>query len=305
MSAITYKSKDTTLVDYQYRFDDAGQLAEQTGTPAWVLPKQAASARYNTLNQITEWNGEPNVFAYDKDGNPIKGVLADGVPFEAEYDAENRLTKLNFTRDNVQYREQFAYAHDHMLAQYQLYKDKALVEEKQFVRYGLVELQQRNAQGKVVQEYAWDKSAAGGIGGLLVAKTNNDVCTYVYNHLGHVQKVLNSSGQVVESYQYTPYGQVEKGSFSEHPFGYSTKRSDFASGLVYFGYRFYSPYQRRWLNRDPLQEQGGINLYAYVNGDPLGYIDPDGQQALPIPYVPDRPLEDYYPKEVTDSIEKV
>uniref|UniRef100_UPI003F844038 hypothetical protein n=1 Tax=Vibrio sp. WZ-1 TaxID=3454501 RepID=UPI003F844038 len=87
------------------------------------------------------------------------------MPFESEYDAKNRLTKLNFT-------------HDHMLAQYQFYKDKVLVEEKQFVRYGLVELQQRNAQGEVVQEYAWDKSALGGIGGLLVAKTNNDVYTY-------------------------------------------------------------------------------------------------------------------------------
>ncbi|WP_196334519.1 RHS repeat-associated core domain-containing protein, partial [Vibrio harveyi] len=79
-----------------------------------------------------------------------------------------------------------------------------------------------------------------------------------------------------------PYGQVEGGSFSEHPFGYSTKRSDFASGLVYFGYRFYSPYQRRWLNRDPQQEQGGINLYAYVNGAPLGYVDPDGRNPVAV-----------------------
>ncbi|AIL73447.1 cysteine peptidase family C39 domain-containing protein [Vibrio vulnificus] len=280
LSGIIYKSKDTTIVDYQYRFDEAGQLSEQTGTPSWVLSKQDSSARYNELNQITEWNGDPNAFAYDKDGNPIKGVLADGVSFEAEYDAENRLTKLNFTRDNVQYREQFVYAHDHMLAQYQLYKNEALVEDKHFVRLGLVELQQRNSQGEVVQEYAWDDSADGGIGGLLVAKTNNDVYTYVYNHLGHVQKVLNSSGQVVESYQYTPYGQVEGGTFSHQPFGYATKRSDFASGLVYFGYRFYSPYQRRWLNRDPLEEQGGINLYAYVNGDPLGYVDPDGRNPV-------------------------
>ncbi|MDK9757033.1 hypothetical protein KIV40_16865 [Vibrio sp. D173a] len=132
----------------------------------------------------------------------------------------------------------------------------------------------------MLQEYAWDKSAPGGIGGLLVAKTSSDIYTYVYNHLGHVQKVLNASGQVVESYQYTPYGQVEGGDFSQQPFGYSTKRSDFESGLVYFGYRFYSPYQRRWLNRDPLQEQGGINLYAYVNGDPLGYVDPDGRNAV-------------------------
>jgi uncharacterized protein RhaS with RHS repeats len=36
----------------------------------------------------------------------------------------------------------------------------------------------------------------------------------------------------------------------------------------------------RWLNRDPLQEQGGINLYAYVNGDPLGYVDPDGRHPV-------------------------
>ncbi|WP_390503153.1 RHS repeat-associated core domain-containing protein [Vibrio harveyi] len=81
-------------------------------------------------------------------------------------------------------------------------------------------------------------------------------------------------------------GQVEGGSFSGQPFGYSTKCCDFASGLVYFGYRFYSSYQRRWLNRDPLQEQGGINLYAYVNGDPLGYIDPDGRFVLVSPPPP-------------------
>ncbi|EDP59511.1 RHS repeat-associated core domain-containing protein [Vibrio sp. AND4] len=280
LSAILYKSKDGTLADYQYRFDEAGQIAEQTGTPAWFLPRQQSNAKYNELNQITEWNGDDKAFVYDKDGNPIKGLLDDGVPFEAEYDAENRLIKLSFTRGDTKYRETFAYGYDHMLAQYQLYKNKALVEEKQFVRLGLVELQQRNAEGEVVQEYAWDKSAPGGIGGLLVAKTSSDIYTYVYNHLGHVQKVLNASGQVVESYQYTPYGQVEGGDFSQQPFGYSTKRSDFASGLVYFGYRFYSPYQRRWLNRDPLQEQGGINLYAYVNGDPLGYVDPDGRNPI-------------------------
>jgi RHS repeat-associated protein len=53
--------------------------------------------------------------------------------------------------------------------------------------------------------------------------------------------------------------------------------------LVYFGYRFYVPHLGRWLNRDPLQEAGGINLYAYVNGDPLGYVDPDGRFVFVIP----------------------
>ncbi|MEZ9549281.1 MULTISPECIES: RHS repeat-associated core domain-containing protein, partial [Vibrio] len=70
------------------------------------------------------------------------------------------------------------------------------------------------------------------------------------------------------------------------PFGMSTKRSDFESGLVYFGYRFYMPNLGRWLNRDPLQEQGGINLYAYVDGDPLGYVDPDGRFSVTVSYYP-------------------
>jgi RHS repeat-associated protein len=92
--------------------------------------------------------------------------------------------------------------------------------------------------------------------------------------------VLDSAGNRVSTHAYTPYGQAIGDDFSLQPFGMSTKRSDFSSGLVYFGYRFYMPNLGRWLNRDPLQEAGGINLYAYVNGDPMGYVDPDGRFAM-------------------------
>ena len=87
--------------------------------------------------------------------------------------------------------------------------------------------------------------------------------------------------------------------FSQQPFGYSSKRSDFSSGLVYFGYRFYMPNLGRWLNRDPLQEQGEINLYAYVNGDPMGYVDPDGLNFIP---VGDFPKEAYMPLNIVNDI---
>ncbi|WP_068716752.1 RHS repeat-associated core domain-containing protein [Vibrio tritonius] len=79
---------------------------------------------------------------------------------------------------------------------------------------------------------------------------------------------------------HSPYGAISGDDLSVQPFGMSTKRGDFESGLVYFGFRFYVPHLGRWLNRDPLQEQGGINLYGYVNGDPLGYVDPDGRYAI-------------------------
>jgi RHS repeat-associated protein len=44
-------------------------------------------------------------------------------------------------------------------------------------------------------------------------------------------------------------------------------------GLYYYGYRFYDPLTQRWLNRDPSGEDGGLNLYAFVNNNPITRID--------------------------------
>ena len=53
-----------------------------------------------------------------------------------------------------------------------------------------------------------------------------------------------------------------------------------ASGMSYYGFRFYSPGQGRFLNRDPIEEQGGLNLYAFVGNDPVNYIDYLGLNPL-------------------------
>lgn len=45
------------------------------------------------------------------------------------------------------------------------------------------------------------------------------------------------------------------------------------------GYRFYDPNLQRWLSRDPIGEEGGINLYEFVNIEPIGFIDPDGLKS--------------------------
>ena len=42
---------------------------------------------------------------------------------------------------------------------------------------------------------------------------------------------------------------------------------------MYYGYRYYSPDLGRWISRDPIEEQGGFNLYAFVNNDPVNKID--------------------------------
>jgi hypothetical protein len=45
-------------------------------------------------------------------------------------------------------------------------------------------------------------------------------------------------------------------------------------------YRWYNSFTRRWISRDPIGEAGGINLYGYVEGNPVRYVDPEGLWQL-------------------------
>jgi len=62
------------------------------------------------------------------------------------------------------------------------------------------------------------------------------------------------------------------------------------SGLYLAPYRAYDPSIGRWLSRDPIEEEGGVNLYGYVENDPINLVDPDGlvpappgPPAIPVP----------------------
>ena len=100
---------------------------------------------------------------------------------------------------------------------------------------------------------------------------------YHYNVRGDVTLVTDASQQKAVEYLYDDYGRINnKTGTLNQPFQYSTKRFDPDTGLAYFGYRFYAPAINKWIARDPLHESGGINLYGYVGGNPLNYVDPFG-----------------------------
>lgn len=56
----------------------------------------------------------------------------------------------------------------------------------------------------------------------------------------------------------------------------STKFTDNETGLSYYGYRYYSASMGKWINRDPIEEQGGLTLYGFNHNNPIGFVDPDG-----------------------------
>jgi len=109
-----------------------------------------------------------------------------------------------------------------------------------------------------------------------------------YDGNGNVASLVRSSdGVVAASYEYSPFGELLRcsqpasgGYAKENPFRFSTKFTDDETGLVYYGARFFDPRNGRFLNRDPIAEQGGLNLYGFCGNDGVNGVDYMGMDPI-------------------------
>jgi RHS repeat-associated protein len=113
---------------------------------------------------------------------------------------------------------------------------------------------------------------AGGVGGLLAEKQGGSYFYPTYDGNGNVSEYLAADGTTSAHFEYDPFGNttVDTDSATTPLFAYrfSTKPLDFETGLYYYGYRYYDPLTGRWPSRDPIGEEGGLNLYGFVNNRP-------------------------------------
>ncbi|HEY5894206.1 MAG TPA: RHS repeat-associated core domain-containing protein [Chthoniobacterales bacterium] len=144
---------------------------------------------------------------------------------------------------------------------------------------------------------------AGGVGGLLSSNSLDASVPgrreYTFDGNGNVSELLDASGVIAAHYEYSPFGETttRSGAFADqNSFCFSTKFLDVELGLLYYGYRYYSPRIGRWINRDPIEEEGGANLYAFVLNAPTGLIDPLGLDfiAVGVTTVVLRPIGDHW-----------
>jgi RHS repeat-associated protein len=157
---------------------------------------------------------------------------------------------------------------------------------------GMRVIQERNASNVPQVTYtrgldlagSWER--AGGIGGLLArtahSGANGVTYTPAFYHAdgnGNVTYLLRMDQTAGATYAYDPYGRqlASSGTLANaNTYRFSSKELMVASGLYYYGYRFYDPNTQRWLNRDPIQESGGINLYGFSHNNPTDLVDPLG-----------------------------
>lgn len=108
---------------------------------------------------------------------------------------------------------------------------------------------------------------------------------YVKDHLGSVQAIVDSTGSIVESYQYDAWGnttvfngagnQITQSAIGNR-FAWQGREISWATRLYYFRARWYEPVTGRWLSNDPIGISGGLNQYVFVDNNPVNCSDPLG-----------------------------
>lgn len=230
------------------------------------------------------------IFGYDADGN-----LTNDSRWVYVWDAENRLVQMIGTNVADAGKKKLEFDYDYQSRRIAKrgyhWTDSAWQSARNhrfaYDRWNLVaELNLTN--NAAVRKYVWglDLSGtlhrAGGVGGLLAVNDTVDGAHFAaYDANGNVSVLVKATDSSISAnYDYSPFGEAIRANgivAKSNPFRFSTKYADDESESVYYGYRYYAPTTGRWLTRDPINEQGGRNLYAFVDNDPAIRSDRDGR----------------------------
>ncbi len=142
-----------------------------------------------------------------------------------------------------------------------------------YVYDGETPVSELNSSGTVIATNTF------GPAGLLSRSAGGSSLYYTFDQQGNVAQRLDGSQNVLTSDLYDAFGAGASSGTPTDPFGYEGKfgyYTDRATGLILCTYRYYDPASGRFLTRDPISYEGGINLYGYTGNNPIGAIDPFG-----------------------------
>lgn len=131
----------------------------------------------------------------------------------------------------------------------------------------------------------------------------NNLFRYSFNdHLGSISLELGADAQLISREHFYPFGATawaEEPDVSYKTARYSGKERD-ATGLYYYGFRYYVTWLQRWLNSDPGGAIDGHNRYRALRNNPMTYRDSDGRKPDK-PDKPDKPAGDRVYHDLADK----
>ena len=272
-SAISSQSSVVNLFSY----DLAGNRTQM------VQNGQTIRYTLSAGNRLTNWGvgGTNSRMQYAAAGNVTSIYYNASNQVSLKWDSRHRITEV---RTNGIVAERYTYdalgrrisISDSSTTNYLIYNGPHVIAEV-------------GTSGSLVRSYAYGP----GIDNILsmtVYGATTQTYYYVKDHLGSVQALTDSSGTIVESYQYDAWGNVldvKDGSGVSHPssvvgnrYTWQGREISWATRLYYFRARWYDPVTGRWLSNDPIGISGGLNQYVFVGDNPVNYVDPYGLRII-------------------------
>ena len=249
------------LKQVQYAMDALGNRT--TVTTNGVATQYTA----NNMNAYTAITGGQNMTPqYDDNGN----MTCDGT-HTYQYNYNNRLVSV----DNGQ---TATYTYDALNRRIK----KSVVEPVEtmtnYYYCGDQAIEERNAADAVQATYIFSIS----VDDVLQMQRGGNTYYYHKNHLGSVVALTDGSGNLVERYEYDPYGQpaffdANDNALSQSAVGnsilFTGRDHDAETGLYYYRARTMHPTLGRFMQLDPLMYVDGMNRYSYVGDKPIDLTD--------------------------------
>ena len=214
--------------------------------------------RPNACNQYED-------LSYDSDGNM---TMYDG--WALTWNGENRLIRM------IKGTAKLEFAYDYMGRRYEkkVYANDVLTKHQRFIYdgYKLIEIRNALNNNALTHSFVWRKVPQDVPYSM---KYGNTTYYYVTDANKNVVCLLSGYSSAAD-YQYGPWGEIREVDGTAaywNPFRFSSEFYDDETGLVYYNYRYYSPALGRWLSRDPIGEEGGMNLYAMCGNNAIYMID--------------------------------
>ncbi len=242
----------------------------------------------NALNQYASVAGTG--YSYDGNGN----LTSDGVSTYV-HDAENRLVAATTPSHAA------SYGYDAFGRRSQKTVDAVVT---RYVYDGNRVIEELDGAGVAQRRFVYGP----GLDEPVAMVTPGGTYYYVYDKLGSVVALTDATGALVETHAYSPFGQVAAASTVGNPYLFTGRRLDPETGLYHYRARNYHAGLGRFLEVDPARHLGGMNLYAYVQNDPLNFLDPFGlfrfgkRPLSGAPWIPggsSNPIDNYFNTEIS------
>ncbi len=255
--------------------------------------KAHTSYTYGTGNELLKRNHTE--YSYDKNGSLAKKAVHQGNDHDRDdrhngkewtytYDFENRLIKAEKKQGHEATTITYKYDPFGRRIEKRIKEGKNCKDEDEIVHTYVYDGQTIILEYETIGDGRKAKTETTkyvhglGIDEPLAMMRDNEVYYYHADGLGSVVALTDKKQNVVEAYDYDSFGNLKQSDKeTRQPFTYTGREWDKESGLYYYRARYYDPMEGRFVSKDPIGFNGGdVNLYGYVQNNPINFVDPTG-----------------------------